>query len=641
MKVLSSHRRGLLIVAAGLTGALCLTPAMAAAGSPHALASPRTQIGNSGGTVLVQESFTGATADSRFHGYGPACLTGAALTGVPGGGPLGGCATAGQGPVPPPAAAPHGYLRLTDASNDQSAAVLFNQPLPATEGVKVAFDQWQYGGSPESPTSSPADGISFFLVDGAAQLSQPGAFGGSLGYAQKLPDDVPSNPFIPGVEHGYVGVGLDALGNYFGDWERRGYNCPAGQRSPSGTAFYIPAPGHNMVTVRGPGEGTDGYCFLTATADHFGPTGPWRTTLPGALHGPTTLADLPPGTAPAQAETVLKASQRSFTVEVTPAPNPQIEVFADFHDGAGPRQVLSAPAPQPVPVTYKFGFASSTGLFTDVHLIRTATVSTINALPQLELEKQVDESHPLPAELVAGDKVPYQFVVTNSGGSSVDSLRVADPTVGPVHCPVQTLHAGQTVVCTATYTVTAEDVERGYIANTAVAHGSDSSGHAIESPESGYTLPLGGKVALALEKQVDDSHPYAVGQEAEYSYVVTNHSTKPVDHLHVTDDRVASISCPVTALAARDMPGSSTVCTGRYKVTEQDAEAGHVVNTAVAHAGSVSSPPATARIRVRPQLPATGADLVLPAVTGAGALVVGGVLMVRTARRRRGATAGR
>ncbi|MFL6115066.1 MAG: hypothetical protein ACJ786_27530 [Catenulispora sp.] len=60
----------------------------------------------------------------------------------------------GQGPVPPADAAPHGYLRLTDAGHDRSAATLFEQPLPATEGLVVTFDQWQYGGSPYSPSEA-------------------------------------------------------------------------------------------------------------------------------------------------------------------------------------------------------------------------------------------------------------------------------------------------------------------------------------------------------------------------------------------------------------------------------------------------------------------------------------------------------
>ncbi len=58
--------------------------------------------------------------------------------------------------------------------------MLFDSPVPVQDGLEVTFEQWQYGGT----TRTPADGISFFLTDGAERLTTPGAFGGSLGYAQ-------------------------------------------------------------------------------------------------------------------------------------------------------------------------------------------------------------------------------------------------------------------------------------------------------------------------------------------------------------------------------------------------------------------------------------------------------------------------
>jgi hypothetical protein len=146
------------------------------------------------GVPLVDETFTGATADPEFLAYGPACLTGAPEDPTlppTSAHELTGCLPEGAGPVPPANAAPHGYLRLTSADEDQSAAVLHNHALPASQGLVVTFDQWQYGNT----TVPPADGISFFLIDGAAQLTAPGAFGGSLGYAQKLPDDDPAEEF--------------------------------------------------------------------------------------------------------------------------------------------------------------------------------------------------------------------------------------------------------------------------------------------------------------------------------------------------------------------------------------------------------------------------------------------------------------
>jgi hypothetical protein len=341
------------------------------------------------GTGLVNETFTRATADLRFRGFGAACLTGAPRGAAPPPGEhvLGGCTSTPVGPVPPGSGSPFGYLQLTDASNDQVGAALFDSPIPSSNGLRVTFEQWQYGNNLAFP---PADGISFFLTDGAEELTTPGAFGGSLGYAQKLPDDNPANPFLPGVDHGYLGIGLDVLGNYFGDWEQRGNGCA--ERSPAGTVFRVPAPGPNMVTVRGPGNGIVGYCFLTATTSNFTTTGPWPSTLPGQLQG--TLTAIPPGTTPQQAQALLEPSKRTVRIEITPAPDPQVTIDIDFQDGQGFQRVLQFAAPQPVPASYRFGFAASTGLFTDVHLIRNLTVSTLTPLPANNRSPNRARRHP-------------------------------------------------------------------------------------------------------------------------------------------------------------------------------------------------------------------------------------------------------
>ncbi|MET7645631.1 hypothetical protein ABZS83_18710 [Streptomyces sp. NPDC005426] len=524
------------------------------------------------GSPLVDETFTEATAPD-FTGVGSACLTGAPAAALPGPGdhPLGGCPE-GVGPVPPPNGAPHGYLRLTDASNDQSGAVLYNHALPANEGIDVTFDQWQYG---STTPAHPADGISFFLVNGDSALTHPGAFGGSLGYAQKLPDDDPTATMLPGVDRGYLGVGLDVLGNYFGDWEHRGNGCAT--RSPAGTGFRVPGPGANMVTVRGPGDGTEGYCFLTATTSNFTTTGPWPSTLPGQLQGPLTV--LPPGATPAEAEAALEPSRRRIHVELTPAPSPVLTVSVDFNDGTGSHEVLSTPAPQPVPPTYKFGFAGSTGGFTDVHLVRNVVVSSNQPLPQLNLVKQVRQ--PLPGDLVAGSQVPYDFVVTNSGAATVTGLTVTDPKIGPVSCPTTTLTSGQTVTCTATYTVTAADVTHGSLDNTATATGV-SNGQNVTSPPSSQSVPIERPAALTVEKQAQTPGPYAVGQTVTFTYDVRNTGGTELTDVQVSDDHVDGITCDSTTLAPAESPGDSTTCSGTYTITAADGTAGSVTNTATA-----------------------------------------------------------
>ena len=321
------------------------------------------------GSVLAEESFTGATADSRFIGYGSACLTGARRGDPPAEAanhPLGGCRRDPVGPVPPGGAAPRGYLQLTDAHIEQTGAVMFDSPIPAKDGLEVTFEQWQYGNT----TRGPADGISFFLTDGARRLATPGAFGGSLGYAQKQPGGSPDAQFVPGVDGGYLGIGLDVLGEYFGDGEGRGNGCD--RRSPAGTAFRPPAPGPNIVTARGPGNGTTGYCLLAASTENSTRNGPWRSSLPGRLHG--DLKKMPANATPERAEKLLEPVKRIVRVAISRGRNPVATVDIDFRNGDGFKRVLRFAAPKPVPSTVKFGFAASTGPLTDVQLVRRVVV---------------------------------------------------------------------------------------------------------------------------------------------------------------------------------------------------------------------------------------------------------------------------
>ncbi len=159
--------------------------------------------------ALFSEPFTGASATEPGLSVGasvPAstrfrqvCLTAStATTGTP----IPGC-TAGQ-PAIPAGGDPvgSGALRFTDNEGNLAGFLLSNDPLPLPAGLDVSFDYYSY----DKTSGSPADGLSFFLVNGATTLTAPGAVGGSLGYAQ--------NTTTPGVAGGYLGVGLDEYGNY-------------------------------------------------------------------------------------------------------------------------------------------------------------------------------------------------------------------------------------------------------------------------------------------------------------------------------------------------------------------------------------------------------------------------------------------
>ena len=125
------------------------------------------------------------------------------------------CLTAGNATTPPnsigacgggtPDPSGSGALRLTPDVQDQATFAFYNYAIPSANGLQITFNFFSYGGTQEL-FGSRADGITFFLFNGATPNNQarPGAFGGSLGYAQKLGRE-------NGLTNAYVELGLMSL----------------------------------------------------------------------------------------------------------------------------------------------------------------------------------------------------------------------------------------------------------------------------------------------------------------------------------------------------------------------------------------------------------------------------------------------
>lgn len=510
------------------------------------------------GSAVAVETFQGAAVlDASWTAQGGACLTGATGAPAPGNAQIPACPVA-TGPQPTPGVIP-GYLQLTRAINNATGSVLYNRPIPASAGISMVFRQYQYGGTG-------ADGIGFFLVDGSTNLTATGANGGSLGYAQK--DGTQS-----GISGGYAGVGFDAYGNFYNDGEYRGTGCPVGQRAPTTNSGPI-AP--NVVTVRGPGQGLYGYCYLTATV-------PMPITNPN--NPGTTLAR------PLRA-TTLAASEREVNVRITPdLPGSPARIIVEIrYNPSTPGDpwvpLLDIPAPAGLPATYKFGLSSSTGGSTDVHLVRGVDVRTILPLDALQLEKQVDRTGaPLPAVITAGTVIPYQYTVTNAGTQPLENLVIVDDHVasGTIACDRTTLAVapaiGSSAVCRGSYVVTTADASAGWVTNLAVAQAVPVGiGTQVTSNQSTVTVPL--VSALTLQKSVTTPPPYAVGQQVTYSYLLQNTGGSTLYNVAVEDDRIikpSTVNCPGNTLA----PTAMLTCTATYVVKAVDVGAnGVLVNTA-------------------------------------------------------------
>lgn len=285
------------------------------------------------GAPLLVEDFRGpAVADPALWNAGG---TGGSFTGWPGescltaGSDTGQSGIAGCG-LDPADADGSGALRLTPATDGRAGFALFNEAGPASAGLDITFRQAQYGGSG-------ADGISFFLVEGATDLTEPGSSGGSLGY---------SAGGGAGVANGLVGVGLDLWGNFSAPGSS-GSGCAAG----TGAGSSGPGQTADVVAIRGPGNGSVGYCWLGASP----PLGSLGRSLDGG-------ADRASG-------------ERLVRIVFDPATVATRNVTV-YLDGT---QVVQVPAPQELidAATFKFGFSAATGSVTDVHEVWDLNIETV------------------------------------------------------------------------------------------------------------------------------------------------------------------------------------------------------------------------------------------------------------------------
>jgi len=166
--------------------------------------------------VVIQDDLTQSSAQLSWTALNGACLTAGNNTGtVPAcsglayyiGDPN---ALSGGDTGTLPDAAGKGALRFTDWYR-QNGAVVSNFTFPSNQGVNVVFTTVTYQGDSGGAGQDGADGIGFFLMDGA-KAPNVGAWGGSLAYSCSN-----SNPPYDGLVGAYLGLGMDEYGNFLNE----------------------------------------------------------------------------------------------------------------------------------------------------------------------------------------------------------------------------------------------------------------------------------------------------------------------------------------------------------------------------------------------------------------------------------------
>ena len=110
-----------------------------------------------------------------------------------------------------------------------------------------------------------------------------------------------------------------------------------------------------------------------------------------------------------------------------------------------------------------------------------------------------------------GDSVTYSFLVTNTGNTTLKNPQVAEKTFSGTGtapapaCPPATLAPGDSVTCTADYTLTQADVNAGKVTNTATATANAPSGPDPVSPESSAVVTVPPAPAITVVKSATTS----------------------------------------------------------------------------------------------------------------------------------------
>ena len=140
----------------------------------------------------------------------------------------------------PTDAAGSGSLRLTPNVGYQRGSIVSNYTFPTNQGLQVTFTTFTYGGDKGGTGKLGADGMSFFLMDGAVSanlgttanpIPNLGGSGGALSYSCSNGNDIYS-----GVTGAYLGLGMDEYGNFLnnGDNTATGISAQTANTSTNG-----------------------------------------------------------------------------------------------------------------------------------------------------------------------------------------------------------------------------------------------------------------------------------------------------------------------------------------------------------------------------------------------------------------------
>ena len=220
-----------------------------------------------------------------------------------------------------------------------------------------------------------------------------------------------------------------------------------------------------------------------------------------------------------------------------------------------------------------------------------------------------------------GETINYTITVTNDGNVSYTGVKVVDDLAGlkinedtrytvneDGTVTVGDLAVGETVVITASYVVTSDDIKAGHVLNTVTA-----TGDSIDDPknpdkpktpegedeEDDETDDLDTTLTVTKSSDVAEGATVGLGETINYTITVKNDGNVPYTGVKVVDD-LAGLQIHEDARYTVEEDGTVTVgdlavgetvtITASYIVTSDDIKAGHVLNAVTAAGDPIEDP---------------------------------------------------
>jgi uncharacterized repeat protein (TIGR01451 family) len=182
--------------------------------------------------------------------------------------------------------------------------------------------------------------------------------------------------------------------------------------------------------------------------------------------------------------------------------------------------------------------------------------------------------------------VEFSFTLTNNGNVTLTNVDVTDPNATVGTCtpslPVASLAPGDTITCSATHIATQADLNSGSVINVVNASATAPAGNTVTG-SSPATVSANQVKELTVTKTAVDTSFSAVRASVGYTITAKNTGNVTLADVTITDANATVTSCspslPVSSLA----PGASIDCVAAHAVTQEDLDAGTIVNMAGAH----------------------------------------------------------